>query len=272
VLELDPQAGELRRVAGTNFKRSELSDMKSVIVAGLGEVGGPLLKILSRNYQCVGVDIQPVPSPGPCSVLHICFPFQIPDFVGTTVRYALRYQPELIIINSTIAPGTTLKVAAATSVPVAYSPVRGKHAKMENDMLFYRKFVGADDAATANAARMHFEGAGFRTGTFPNAAAGETAKLLETTWLGVLVGWAQEVERIAARYGANYEDMNAFTEEIAFLPQGIFPGVIGGHCVMSNIAILRSVLQSDFLDAVVKSNAQKASAVKQTAMAVNSNG
>ena len=53
--------------------------------------------------------------------------------------------------------------------------------------------------------------------------------------------------------------MNAFVEEIDFLPHWTFPGVIGGHCVMPNIAILQSLLQSDFLDAVVKSNAAKQS-------------
>ena len=32
------------------------------------------------------------------------------------------------------------------------------------------------------------------------------------------------------------------------------PGVIGDHCVMPNIRILQSQIQSDFLDAVVRSN------------------
>lgn len=247
-------------------------DMQSVIVAGLGEVGAPLMRILNRTYHCVGVDIQPVQVSGPCSVLHVCYPFQIPDFVATTRRYAARYMPELIIINSTVAPGTTARVAAAAQVPVAYSPVRGKHAQMERDMIAYRKFVGADDAATAAAARSHFERAGFRTGAFPSSAAGEAAKLLETTWLGILVGWAQEVERIADRYDATYEDVNAFFEEIGYLPHGIFPGVIGGHCVMPNIAILRSVLRSDFLDAVVKSNALKTSEAPQLALVGEAHG
>lgn len=234
-----------------------MSNMHIVIVAGLGEVGTPLRRILSRTYRCVGVDIDPVRSPGDCSVLHVCYPFQIPDFIETTARYVEEYQPKLVIINSTVAPGTTASVAAAINVPVAYSPVRGKHANMGHDMLYYRKFVGADEPATAAAACAHFEQAGFKTETFRSTATGEVAKLLETTWLGVLVGWAQEVERIAAHYGASYKDVNAFIEEVAFLPGGIFPGVIGGHCVMPNIAILRSALQSDFLDAVVKSNALK---------------
>ncbi len=234
-----------------------MSETSYVIIAGLGEVGAPLLKILSRTYPCVGVDIDPVGAPGPCAVLHICYPFQIPDFVGTTAAYIGKYQPGLTIINSTVSPGTSEKVAAAAGGPVAYSPVRGKHAKMEQEMLFYKKFVGVADAGVRARAMAHFEGAGLKTAAFPNATAGEVAKLIETTWLGILVGWAQEVERIAGRYNATYDEVNAFIEEVGYLPQGIFSGYIGGHCVMPNIALLRSVLQSDFLDAVVNSNELK---------------
>lgn len=241
--------------------------MENVIVAGLGEVGKPLFRILSRTYPCIGVDVQPVECSGSCSTLHICYPFQIRDFTGTTARYIEKYNPGLVIINSTVAPGTTARIAALSHASVAYSPVRGKHAKMERDMLSYRKFVGAEDAQAAADARTHFERAGFKTALFPSSAAGEVAKLLETTWLGILVGWAQEVERIAADYSADFEEVNAFIEEIDFLPRGIFPGVIGGHCVMPNIAILRSVLQSDFLDAVVRSNARKMSAAPQLELA-----
>jgi UDP-glucose 6-dehydrogenase len=242
-----------------------MSESDCVVIVGIGEVGGPLSQILSRSNRCLEVDIQPVDAPGPCSVLHICYPFPIPNFVGTTARYIEKYRPSLTIINSTVAPGTTEKVAAAAQAPVAYSPVRGKHAKMVHDMQFYRKFVGADDPHALQLACAHFEGAGLKTGMLPNSRACEVAKLLETTWLGILVGWAQEVERIAERHGASYKDMNAFIEEIAFLPQGVFPGVIGGHCVMPNIAILRSVVQSEFLDAVVKSNELKRAAVSERA-------
>src|SRR5437764_10365326 len=112
-----------------------------VVVVGMGEVGKPLLQILSRRYECMGVDIQPLEIAKPCSVLHICFPFQIPDFVGTAVSYVLKYQPALTIINSTVAPGTTRKIEEAVGGrAVAYSPVRGKHCRMESDMLRYKKF------------------------------------------------------------------------------------------------------------------------------------
>jgi UDP-N-acetyl-D-mannosaminuronate dehydrogenase len=228
-----------------------------VVVIGLGEVGKPLFNILRRSYECVGVDIQPVELMKPCSVLHICIPFQIKDFVGTVCKYIAKYSPRYAVINSTVAPGTTRSIAERCGVPVAYSPVRGKHAKMEADMLLYRKFVAADDPKVADAVMQHYAGTGFKTDRFRTWEVGELAKLLETTWLGVLIGWAQEAERIANKYGATYDEVNAYIEEVAFLPH-VFPGFIGGHCVMPNIAILRSILQSDFLDAIVTGNELKA--------------
>ena len=224
-----------------------------VIVVGLGEVGKPLLNILSRSYKCVGMDIHPVEIEKQCSVLHICIPFQLKDFVGVVSAYIAKFKPRYTVINSTVAPGTTQAIAQRSGSNVAYSPVRGKHAKMELDMLQYRKFVGADDPWVADAVIQHYAEAGFKTDRFRNTQIGELSKLLETTWLGVLVGWAQEAERLADKYGATYDEVSAYIEEVDFLPH-VFPGFIGGHCVMPNIAILRSVLQSDFLDAIVKGN------------------
>ena len=80
-----------------------------VVVAGMGEVGRPLFRILSGKFECVEVDIKPVSIAKPCSVLHICYPFQVPDFIGTTLGYINKYQPALTIINSTVGPGTTRK-------------------------------------------------------------------------------------------------------------------------------------------------------------------
>jgi UDP-N-acetyl-D-mannosaminuronate dehydrogenase len=228
------------------------------IIVGMGEVGEPLLEILGQTYDCVGVDIEPVPVTQPCSFLHICIPYQIADFVGATSGYIAKYKPQFTVINSTVAPGTTRAIAASSRSRVVYSPVRGKHARMQSDLLHYRKFVGADDASAGDAAVAHFARAGFATDRFPDATAGEVAKLLETTWLGILVAWAQEAERIGRQHGASYDVINAFVKEIDFLPHHITPGVIGGHCVMPNIEILRSRYCSPFLDCIVESNVRKA--------------
>ena len=228
-----------------------------VIVAGLGEVGRPLLRILERTYNSLGIDVAPVEVEGPCSVLHICYPFQVKDFIGTTVTYIDQYHPKLTIINSTIAVGTTREVQTRVNCPVVYSPVRGKHARMEQDMLRYQKFVAGFDPQSTQRAAQHFAGAGFEVAMFPNPEAGELSKLLETTWLGMLIGWAQDVERMATQCNASYDEVNAFIREIDYLPTNVFPGFIGGHCVMPNIAILRNTFTSRFLDAVVGSNESK---------------
>lgn len=234
-----------------------INSEKIVIVAGVGEVGRPLLTLLSRTYECLAVDITEVETDRPCSVLHVCYPFQLPDFIGTTVGYMDKYRPDLTIINSTVAIGTTRRIAERAGRPVAYSPVRGKHAKMVADMCLYQKFVGGLDDETTEMAADHFGTAGFQVGRFPTPETGELSKLVETTWLGLLVAWAQEIERMATECGAAYEDVNAFIKEIPFLPSNIFPGRIGGHCVMPNIAILRKRFNSAFLDAVVNSNLAK---------------
>jgi UDP-N-acetyl-D-mannosaminuronate dehydrogenase len=238
-----------------------------VIVVGRGEIGAPLLEILSRSHTCVGVDIAPVEVQQPCSVMHVCYPFQIPDFIGTTVAYVRKYAPALVVINSTVTPGTTRQVAEAAGVPVVYSPVRGKHVRMREDLLKYAKFVGGDDASAVTAAEQHFAKAGFKTARFPSAEAGELAKLVETTWLGVLVAFAQEAERFAAEYGMTYEDLRAFIAEVDFLPHHIFPGVIGGHCVMPNIALLKQKFRSEMLDAIERANERK-KAAESTAVGV----
>ncbi len=240
---------------------------KIVIVAGLGEVGGPLLKILSRTYRCTGVDMAPVEINEPCSVLHACYPFNIPDFVGTTVAYIKKYRPELTIVNSTLRVGTVRQIQDRVDTPVVYSPVRGKHAKMVEDMMHYQKFVAGFTPASSEQAAQHLAKAGFRVATFRSPEVGELSKLLETTWLGILIGWAQDVERMAAECGASYEEVNAFIQEVGFLPSNVFPGRIGGHCVMPNIGLLRDRFSSMFLDAVVESNR-----IKEQESSVPANG
>lgn len=244
------------------MKAAPMNNRDSVVVVGMGEIGRPLYQILATRYRCIGVDLAPVPPSGRCAVLHICYPFQLADFVGTTVGYIDKYKPELTIIHSTIAPGTTACVAETSRSNVAYSPVRGKHRAMRQDMLRYQKFVGSNDPQITEAARVHLERAGFKTAEFLNAELGELAKLIETTWFGMLIGFAQEAERWAVTLGGKYEDVRSFIDEVDFLPHHIFPGFIGGHCVMPNIAILKTRFGSEYLDAVEHSNREKKLEVK----------
>jgi UDP-N-acetyl-D-mannosaminuronate dehydrogenase len=237
-----------------------------VVVVGLGEVGQPLLSILTKTYECVAVDLRPVTLERHCSVLHICYPFQINDFVGTTVNYALLYDPDLVVINTTVAPNTSRELQSQLrNHHVVYSPIRGKHATMESDLLRYTKFVAGFNQGAIDSAVRHFVKAGFTTDTIRTPEIAELSKLLETTYFGMLIAWTQEMERFAAQYGARFEEVNRFIEEISFLPGHIFPGVIGGHCVMPNLSILRTIVDSPFLAALEESNTLKQQATLTSA-------
>ena len=230
-----------------------------VVVVGLGEVGRPLRDLLSEHYNVVGVDIAPPSTEiGRVSVLHLCFPFEIPDFVGEAARYIEKFRPEVAVVNSTVAVGTTRKIAARTNTLVVNSPVRGKHVRMLDEMRHYTKFIGTSDPAGGRLVAEHFAAVGMKTKVLTTPEATELAKLTETTYFGLMIAWAQEVERYCDQSGASYEEIISFYDEISFFPRTkYFPGVIGGHCVMPNIEILRRFDDSQILKTIKSSNEAK---------------
>lgn len=236
-----------------------MTTRKKVVVVGLGEIGKPLLQLIySTNHEVVGVDIAPVGPMDDVEVLHICYPFQIRDFVGETARYIELFKPALTVINSTVAVGTTRAIAERTGTAVVNSPVRGKHVRMLQELQLYTKFVGAINPTAGEHAAKHFDSVGLKTKVLSSPEATELAKLTETTYFGLMIAWAQELERYCDQSGANYEEIISFYDEIKFFPPvKYFPGVIGGHCVMPNIEILSKFSRSLILEAIEASNQMK---------------
>ena len=96
--------------------------MKKDVVAGLGEIGTPILKLLSKNYDIVGYDINPKLmnqkkfnkfSDVKTSFLHIAIPVS-PKFENNIIQLNKKFNPECIVIHSTISPGTTVKLQEKT--------------------------------------------------------------------------------------------------------------------------------------------------------------
>lgn len=232
---------------------------QKVVVVGLGEVGKPLFELASRFHEVIGVDIEPPKQRlENVDVLHICFPYEIKDFIGETARYVALFKPAVTIVNSTVGIGTTRAIADRTGTPVVNSPVRGKHVRMLEELQHYTKFVGASDPAAAQLAAKHFESMGLKTRILSAPEATELAKLTETTYFGLMIAWAQEVERYCDRVNQEYAEVASFYDEIKFFPPvKYFPGVIGGHCVMPNIDILSKFEDSMLLAAIKTSNQRK---------------
>lgn len=225
------------------------------VILGLGEVGRPLLEVLGRAHRVQGIDLPARDVTGRVDFMHVCYPAQIADFVGTTEDYVRRYAPDVVIVHSTVPVGTTARVQERVAVPVVHSPVRGKHARMVSELTRYVKFLGTADDAVAARVERHFQTAGIRTQRLSSSLATELAKLTETTYLGLLIAFAQDVDRMARDVGVDYGEVASFYDEIDYLPRvRFFPGVIGGHCVMPNIALLQHRFDSRLLEAIEWSN------------------
>ena len=230
------------------------------LIVGLGEVGAALAEVIECRQPVLRHDIEPREFDAPIGVMHICIPFQSSaPFEDAVCGYIERFDPALTVVNSTVMPGTTSAIARRTGKPVAYSPVRGKHVRMAQDLLHYVKYVAAAEPETAALAEAHFERAGMKTRRMDKPETLELAKLAETTYFGVQIAFAQDLDRYARRVGADYEQAINFFEEVDFLPRPrYFPGVIGGHCVLPNIQLLRKLAGSALLDAILESNSRRA--------------
>lgn len=238
-----------------------MSDRVDALVIGLGEIGKPLLDILSLHYDAHGRDLEPTEVTS-ADVIHLCFPWS-EDFVEQTMGYVEKYDPELCIIHSTVVPYTTRYIrdcfCFGQRAPfLSYSPIRGRHGQMHRDLMHYRKFVGGIDEQNAIASMTHLARAGFDVRGPVDLEALELAKLIETTYSALLIAWAQEMERYAEELGVSRVEALCLTEEPPYLPDHLFhPGVIGGHCLMQNLALLDSVQESLVTEFIRQSNEKR---------------
>jgi UDP-glucose 6-dehydrogenase len=237
-----------------------LEPAKTTLVVGIGEVGGPLASILETAGTVQRLDVQPQEITSKVGVMHLCFPFQNREqFVNAAVGYIERFRPHLTIINSTVLPGTTGTVAGLSGARIAYSPIRGKHARMIEDLKRYVKFVAGTDRGAADDAEQHFKAAGFGVARIDRVETLELAKLAETSYFGLQIAFAQELNRYAQTLGADYEQAISFFDEVSFLPRvRYYPGFIGGHCVVPNLKLLGMIARAPLFEAILDSNKRRA--------------
>ena len=231
--------------------------MKKDIVVGLGEIGKPILKLLSKKNIVVGFDLNHNLMDKikfgkyknlKTSFLHIAIP-GTDNLIDNVLKLYKKFQPECIVIHSTIRPGTTEKLQRKLSIPVIYSATRGVHKRMIYDLKRYTKFF----VISANAPRSKWASSryvkvmkdcGIKTKKMSNPETLELAKIIcDTSYLGWLVNYAQLSNMIAIEYGVDYDEMWDFSHEIhKFLGNRpkMFPGIIGGHCVIPNLDLIHN--------------------------------
>ncbi len=260
---------------------------ETVLVVGLGEIGSTIFALLSERrelFDVYGLDADEEKMrafnqsadkiPSKIDTMHVCLPCNSQkNFVTITAGYVERFTPKLVIINSTVPPGTTRMVAQDCRCLVSHSPSRGVHKSAEYmkwEMKRWTKYVGGVNEESANAAKLHFERLRLKVKVLKSCAETELAKLFETTYRAWMIACFQEMHRISRAFGADFDEAVDFLEDthrLRFDRPVMFPGVIGGHCLIPNTELLLKAYDSEFLRLILKSNEKRKEEVKDNKVA-----
>ncbi len=255
---------------------------ETVLVIGLGEIGYTLFALLNeekKSFAVYGLDLDETKMrqlnqsrskfPSQIDTMHVCLPCSNQqNFADIVAGYVEEFKPKLVIINSTVPPGTTMKVAQRCKCLVAHSPARGVHKSAEHmkwEMRRWTKYVGGASPAAAQAARCHFEKLNLKVKVLKSCAETELAKLFETTYRAWMIACFQEMHRISRAFGADFNETVDFLEDthrLRFDRPVMFPGVIGGHCLIPNTELLLAAYDSEFLRLILESNEKRKKEVK----------
>ena len=105
--------------------------MKKDVVAGLGEIGSAILKLLSKKQITIGYDLDKKLvdesklkkyQDTATSFLHIAIPVT-KKFDSNLLKLCKKFKPECVVIHSTIGPGTTERIKKKLKIPIIYSEI-----------------------------------------------------------------------------------------------------------------------------------------------------
>lgn len=226
------------------------------VIVGCGEVGSTICKLLKEaNINVISFDALISNMLDSCNILHICFPYS-EKFVAEVMAWVDTAKPREIVIHSTVKVGTTQSLQDLLETPVVFSPIRGVHARMLTDLRRYTKcYTSYYKSRFPFLFCQEMEICGVTLGWWKNPKALELAKLLmDTSYYGWLIVFAQHVKCLALEYGVDEKQLWKFTEEIhGFLGNRpiMFSGEgIGGHCLLPNLELL----DDDFLSNIIRSH------------------
>ncbi len=255
---------------------------ETVLIVGLGEIGHTLFALYKEKtveFDVYGLDLDSAKMrelsqskdeiPSKVDTLQVALPCgDSAKFVDIVAGYVKQYNPKLTIINSTVPPGTTMKVAEKCGCAVVHSPARGVHISDEHmiwELKRWPKYVGGATQEAAEIAREHFEKLGLKVKVLKSCTETELAKIFETTYRAWMIACFQEMHRISRKFGADFNDTVDFLEDThrqRFDRPIMFPGYIGGHCLIPNTELLLKSYDSDFLRLILESNQKRKEEMK----------
>jgi len=222
------------------------------IILGMGEVGETLFNLLvDRKFDCIGIDLDDskcknyteneiIENP---QYLHVCLPGELEKFTDIVIEWINKIKNiQVVVIHSTVKPGTTKTIQERLSIPILFSPVRGVHRRFLDDIKKYTKFISFDGTEINSKIKKDLENRFEKVDWMSTTKTAELAKILvDTTYYGWLINYAQITKMICEKENVDFDEMWKFADEIhenlGNRPK-MFPGIIGGHCVIPNLNLV----------------------------------
>ena len=222
------------------------------IILGMGEVGETLFDLLvDRKFDCIGIDLDDskcknyteneiIENP---QYLHVCLPGELEKFTDIVIEWINKIKNiQVVVIHSTVRPGTTKSIQERSSIPILFSPVRGVHRRFLDDIKKYTKFISFDNKEINSEIKKDLENRFEKVEWMSTTKTAELAKILvDTTYYGWLINYAQITKMICEKENVDFDEMWKFADEIhenlGNRPK-MFPGIIGGHCVIPNLNLV----------------------------------
>lgn len=236
---------------------------KKIGILGYGEVGQAIAKFYNNpnlrrgfGWQAKIKDLKRNDGLEGVEILHVCIPYN-DNFIKFVKEEIKRINPQLTIIHSTVAAGTTKKIGGM----IVHSPIRGMHPDLYGGVKIFVKYIGADNKKAGQMAEKHLKSLGIKTKLFMPSATTEALKLWDTTQYGWMIVLNKEIKKWCDKKGldfeAVYKEANKSYNE-GYCKLGLInvsrpylkyiPGEVGGHCVIPNCKLLDSDISKFILN------------------------
>lgn len=220
------------------------------LIAGYGEIGHALEKVLKKYYDVEVIDINQKCQSNKFDIMHVCFPYSS-SFENDVKQLIEQYKPLHCVVHSTVPPGTCRKLS------VLHSPVRGRHPYLEESILVFVKMIGGEKSEEV---AEYFRRAGMKVLLFRKQETTELAKILDTTYYGICIEFAKESERLCKEYDVPFSEAYILANQTynqgyselgndEFIRPILQPiqRKIGGHCVLQNAELLKNSIFAKIL-------------------------
>ena len=238
--------------------------MFKIGIIGFGEIGSSLKNIYSEKSDLFEVKIVDKKlnlneDLSNSHILNICIPYS-KNFISIINEYISQNSPTLVVIHSTVAPGTTKQIKGR----VCHSPVRGVHPNIDIGLKTFVKYIGAEDASVAQQYSEHLKLFDIKSYICKNSITSEYAKLLDTTYYGICIAFHADVMNLCETHKLDFEEVmtlynTSYNQGYSLLnKQNVVRPVlygtkkIGGHCVVPNAKILKDYIDSPLIEGILK--------------------